>query len=234
MNELLPALAAALFAGFLGSAHCLGMCAGISGMVAVNASAKSLAGQLPLALSYNVGRVVSYAALGALVAGFGEVMVAAMPAIAGPVRLMGGLIIILIGLQLAFNWAILAPLERAGAVLWQAVSPFAKKFLPVTNAPRALGLGLLWGLIPCGLVYSALLIAAVSAEPSSGALIMLAFGVGTTPAMVATGIGALQLSRVAGNARRTAGVLIIVLGLLTLAMPVQNLLAPVDHSMHQM
>ena len=236
MSELVPILGAALLAGLLGSAHCLGMCAGISGLVAVNASARSISGQLPLALAYNGGRLISYAGLGALVGSFGEAMVSALPAIAGPVRLIGGLIIVLIGLQLAFNWAILAPLERAGSVLWQAVAPLAKHFVPITNAWRALGLGLLWGLIPCGLVYSALLIAVASADPLAGAAIMIAFGLGTTPAMVMTGVGALQLSSFVGNARRAAGFLVIVLGLLTLLLPVQSWLLPeaMDHSNHQM
>lgn len=225
-----------MLAGLLGSAHCLGMCAGISGMVAVNASARSISRQLPLALAYNAGRVVSYALLGGLVGGFGEVLVSAIPAIAGPVRLIGGVIIVLIGLQLAFNWSVLAPLERAGSVLWQAISPIARRFVPVTSGPRAIGLGLLWGLLPCGLVYSALLLAATSASPMAGAFIMVAFGLGTTPAMVMTGVGALQLSAFVGNARRAAGILVIALGLLTLAMPVQSWLTlnTMDHSQHQM
>ena len=111
-----------------------------------------------------------------------------------------------------------------GAVVWQKISPAAKGLLPVTTAPRALTLGLLWGLLPCGLVYSMLLIAATSANAAGGSLTMLAFGIGTTPAMVMTGIGALQLSRVMSrkNTRLGAGMLIVVVGVLTLAMPVSR------------
>ena len=104
----------------------------------------------------------------------------------------------------------------------------------MTNLPRALGLGLLWGLLPCGLVYSMLLIAATSASPADGALIMLAFGAGTTPAMLMTGLGAARLSQ-AMRRKRTrlgAGALIVVIGVLTLAMPLAGSIGGVDHSAH--
>ena len=225
MTHVWPQLTAALVAGVLGSAHCLGMCAGISGLYAVNASARAATSQLPMALTYNLGRLLSYAVLGAAVGLFGGTVVQAIPRLAGPVRLVSGAVIVLIGLQIAFNWRILQPLEAMGAVVWQKVSPAAKGLLPVTTAPRALALGLLWGLLPCGLVYSMLLIAATSADAADGSLIMLAFGIGTTPAMVMTGIGALQLSRLMSrrNTRLGAGLLIVIVGVLTLAMPVSRL-----------
>ncbi len=236
MNELLPMLAAGFVAGFLGSAHCLGMCGGISGLFAVNVEARSLISRMPLALTYNIGRILSYAILGMVVALFGSALVDAIPRLAGPVRLVSGLVMILIGLQIAFNWRFLRPVETMGAALWGRVSPVAKGLMPVTNMPRALGLGLIWGLLPCGLVYSVLLIAATSTDPASGAAIMVAFGIGTTPAMVMTGIGVLQLSRALSRkgARLAAGVLIIVVGMLTLAMPVNKLLMPGNgsHGMH--
>ena len=134
--------------------------------------------------------------------------------------------IVIVGLQVAFNWRALAPVEQAGAALWQKIAPAAGRLLPATTIPRALGLGLLWGWLPCGLVYSVLLIAASSADVVSGASIMIAFGLGTMPAMIMTGVGALQLARFAGRARLAAGLLIVALGILTLAMPVQGWLLP--------
>ena len=230
MIEIAP-LAAAVVAGLLGSAHCLGMCAGISGMFAVNAGARALATQLPLAVVYNVGRVLSYAVLGAAVAAFGEAVVAVMPFIAGPVRLLGGLLIILVGLQIAFDWRLLAPVENAGLTLWSRIAPVAGRLLPVTTAPRAVALGLLWGLIPCGLVYSMLLVAASSANPVTGAAIMLSFGAGTLPAMLLTGLGALSLSRFAMRAKTTAGLLVVGIGILTVAAPLASLLDAGDGAM---
>ncbi len=232
MNEFLPVLAAAFITGFLGSAHCFGMCGGISGLFAVSASVTSLRAQLPKALMYNFGRVLSYAILGGVVALLGKTTVALIPKITAPVRLASGILIILVGLQLAFGWRILAPLESAGAKLWNRIAPKAKGLVPVETATQALGLGLIWGWLPCGLVYSVLLLATTTAEPASGALVMVAFGLGTLPAMLATGMSASKLAQFMSGKRLGAGLLIIVLGLATIAMPVMKLSGTQEHSGH--
>jgi len=221
MSELLPLLSAALLAGLLGSAHCLGMCAGISGLFAVNAGVASLRTQLPFALTYNIGRVVSYAVLGIIVGAFGSVIIKASPALAGSIRMLSGIIIILVGLKVAFDLRLLNVIERMGASLWSRIAPAAKALVPVTSIPKALGLGLLWGWLPCGLVYSVLMIAATSADPVAGASIMIAFGAGTMPAMVLTGLGAAKVSEFLRNrgTRLGLGLLIVAMGLLTIAMP---------------
>jgi sulfite exporter TauE/SafE len=188
----------------------------------MHSSAAGLRRQLPIAITYNVGRLASYAILGFVVAALGSRFAGLTPALAGPIRLAAGMIIILIGLQIAFDLRVLGWLERMGGKLWERVAPLAKGLMPVTSLPRALGLGLLWGLLPCGLVYSVLLVAAASASAADGALVMFAFGLGTTPAMLLTGLGAARLSQLMQR-RRTrlgAGLLIVILGLLTIAMPV--------------
>jgi len=221
MTELLPLLSAALLAGLLGSAHCLGMCAGISGLFAVNSSVATIRSQVPFALTYNFGRVISYMVLGVIVAAFGSVVVKASPGLAGGLRAVSGIVIVLVGLKVAFDLRALNAIEKMGAILWSRIAPVAKGLVPVTNLPRALGLGLVWGWLPCGLVYSVLLIAATAAQPSYGALIMAAFGVGTMPAMLLTGLGAARLSSLMRRrgTRIGMGLLIVVLGLLTVAMP---------------
>jgi len=237
MNEALPLLAAAFVTGLLGSAHCFGMCAGLSGLFAVNASVASLRPQIPMAVAYNTGRILSYAFLGIVVASLGQTVVKAIPNIAAPVRFASGLLIVIVGLQVAFNWRFLAPLEKAGAKIWNHIAPAAKGLLPVTSMPKALGLGLLWGWLPCGLVYSVLLLAATTANAVNGGLVMLAFGVGTMPAMIMTGISASKLSRFMSRKQLGAGLLIILIGLLTLAMPVMKFSAGPDdttHSQHSM
>ena len=228
-----PQVTAAFVTGLLGSAHCLGMCGGISGLYAVNAAAASLKTQVPKAIAYNLGRVLTYAILGVLVALLGKTMVGSIPKLAAPIRLASGLLIILIGMQVAFNWRVLAPIENAGAKLWRMIAPSAKGFLPVQSATQALGLGLVWGFLPCGLVYSVLLLAATTADAASGGLVMLAFGLGTMPAMLATGLSASKLGQILNRRRLSAGLLIALIGLATIAMPVMKLSAPQAQSTHQ-
>lgn len=222
---------AALLAGLLGSAHCLGMCAGISGLFAMQTAATGLKQDLPLALAYNTGRLASYSLLGFLVALFGSQLTGLAPAIAGPVRIAAAIIIILIGLQIAFELRFLAWLERMGGRGWERVAPLARRLMPVTSVSRAIGLGLLWGLLPCGLVYSMLLLAAASESPPGGALVMLVFGLGTTPAMLLSGLGAARLSVVMRRrgTRLGAGLLIVALGVFTLAMPAVTLFSSGGH-----
>lgn len=228
----LPALLTALLTGLLGSAHCIGMCAGISGLFAVQVEVASLRQRLPFALAYNLGRIASYTLLGLIAAALGSNAVHAIPQLAGPVRIAGGLVIVLIGLQIAFDWRLLQPLERAGSVLWARLAPAARRLLPVTTAAHAFGLGLLWGWLPCGLVYSVLLLAATSSQAADGAIVMMSFGIGTLPAMVLTGLGAARLGALMRqkNARMGLGLTIVILGILTLAMPTLSLLGSAQHS----
>lgn len=222
MTELWPLVATAFVTGLLGSAHCFGMCAGISGLFAINVNVASMKAQVPKAIAYNAGRVVSYAVLGVAVAMIGKTMVSGIPDIAAPVRFASGVLIILVGLQLAFGWRLLSPLENAGARLWNRIAPAAKGLVPVETTTQALGLGLIWGWLPCGLVYSVLLLAATTADPFGGGLVMVAFGLGTMPAMIATGLSASKLAQFLSGKRLGAGLLIIVIGLATIAMPVMK------------
>ncbi len=232
MTESLPLVGAALVTGLLGSAHCLGMCGGLSGLFAVNASAASLRRDVPMAVVYNAGRVLSYVIIGIIVAAVGKSIVGGIPKLTAPVRLFSGLLIVIVGLQVAFNWRALAAVEMAGARIWQRIAPAAKGLLPVTSLPKALGLGLLWGWLPCGLVYSVLLLAATTANPAEGAAGMLAFGIGTRPAMIATGVCASKLAEFMSRRRLGAGLLIVILGLATLAMPVAKLTGAQGHAQH--
>ena len=210
------------------------MCGGISGLFAVNASVASLRAQFPKAIAYNLGRILTYAIIGAGVAVLGKSAVASIPELMAPIRLASGALIIFVGLQLAFGWRILAPLENAGARLWKRIAPAAKSLVPVNTIPQALGLGLIWGWLPCGLVYSVLLLAATTAEPGGGGLVMIAFGLGTMPAMVATGVSASKLAQFMSGKRMGAGLLIVLLGLATIAMPVMKLAGTQGHGGHNM
>lgn len=227
-EPLFAAASAAIVAGFFGSAHCLGMCGGIAGLYAVRLEVATLSRRFGLGLAYNLGRILGYAVLGFVVAGISRTAAGFIPMLAGPIRLLAGILIVLVGLQLAFDLRPLNFLERGGAAVWQRIAPSARRLLPVTTAPQALALGFLWGWLPCGLVYSALLLAATTGDAAGGALVMTAFGIGTLPAMLLTGLGAAKLQAFMRRtwARRGAGIVIVVMGLVTLWMPLFSLLAP--------
>jgi sulfite exporter TauE/SafE len=141
-------------------------------------------------------------------------------------------LIIVVGLQVAFNWRLLAPVEKVGAVIWNRLAPHAKGLIPATSIASAAGLGLIWGWLPCGLVYGALLLAATTADPVGGGLVMIAFGLGTMPAMILSGLSAARVSAFTGRNRVAAGLLIVVLGAATIAMPLAGMLAE-DAHMHE-
>lgn len=173
----------ALVLGLAGAGHCLGMCGGI-------AAALNLGGHRSLAvtLSYHAGRIASYTALGGLLGlAAGSIDIAAWTI---GLRYLAGVLLIAMGLYVANWWRGMAVLERAGARLWQPVQRQASRWLPVRRWPQGFALGLCWGLMPCGLIYSSLAWAATAQSATTSALMMFIFGVGTLPAMLATSLGA--------------------------------------------
>jgi sulfite exporter TauE/SafE len=101
---------------------------------------------------------------------------------------LSSLMLIALGLYLAGIWGVVRVIEQAGSGLWKRLQPYTARLLPVHTLPRALGLGALWGWLPCGLVYSVLITALASGSALQGALIMLAFGLGTLPNLLAIGL----------------------------------------------
>jgi sulfite exporter TauE/SafE len=181
--ELVATLAAAALLGLLGAGHCFAMCGGI--VAALSFAAPANAPRWRLNLGYSTGRLFSYALFGGLAAG----LVAVLPPTGWPLaRTLAGLLLIAMGLYLANWWHGLLWLERGGRWLWRGLKPVGDRFLPLDSISKALLVGMVWGWLPCGLVYAALGYAAAQAEPLKGAAVMLAFGVGTLPALLAGGV----------------------------------------------
>ena len=181
MNEL--SYLGAVGLGLAGAGHCLGMCGGI-------AAALNLGGSNGPAttVAYHLGRIASYTLLGAAL-GFaaGAVDIRAWTI---ALRYIAGFLLVGMGLYVADWWRGMAYLERLGTHLWQPVQKFSSRFLPIRHPAQALGMGLCWGLMPCGLIYSSLAWAATAQNGWNSALLMLCFGLGTLPAMLATSFGA--------------------------------------------
>jgi sulfite exporter TauE/SafE len=125
---------------------------------------------------------------------------------------------VVLGLYLAGWWQGLAWLERAGAVVWARLEPVGRRFLPVRTPAQAFLLGLIWGWLPCGLVYSVLVWSISTADPVYGAMLLVSFGLGTLPNLLAMGVLAERLSaRVRDpRVRRLAGVLVMGFGVVAL------------------
>ena len=225
MQTELPVLSA-LLVGFLGSTHCIGMCGGIVGTLTVGLAPEirlSRRRMAPYLFAYNLGRIASYTVAGMLVGYLGSQLshgIAHQYALL-VARLVSGLFMVALGLYLADWWRVLGRLERLGSVMWRRIEPLGRRFFPVKSPLQALGLGLVWGWLPCGLVYSALALALASGNAVEGGQLMFAFGLGTLPAVLTVGITAAWFKRLARNPwiRRTAGALILLFGLTTLLVP---------------
>ncbi len=176
-----------LLVGWLGGVHCLGMCGGI--VSALSLSAPNGRPGLAILLGYNGGRLISYALAGALAGAVGATTLLLNDVL--PVsRVLYGLanvMLILLGLYLAGISSAVLWLERLGARLWRMLQPGLKHLLPVRHPGQALLAGLVWGWLPCGLVYSVLVTALASGSAGKGAMLMLAFGLGTLPNLLAMG-----------------------------------------------
>ena len=183
-------ITAMLVIGLMGAGHCAGMCGGI--VAALGFATDDNQPRWPILLSYNLGRIISYGLLGALVGllgYFGQQFLYIGPWL----RSIAGILLILMGMYLAGWWRVLTWLERAGQHLWRRLQPLSNGLFQVRSVRRGFFYGMLWGWLPCGLVYSALAYAATSATPVTGAAAMMAFGVGTLPAMLAGGLFSSQL-----------------------------------------
>ena len=237
---------AALTTGLLGSLHCLGMCGGVSGTIALGALAPKRAdvqgetlsiripidaiGRAPRALSalsasqtnvlaFNAGRIGSYMVAGALAGSIGGAIgqgwvLNDSTGARSLLFLFANLMIVATGLYLMGLPQLLAPLERAGGHLWRYISPYTRQLLPMNTVSRAAMFGALWGWIPCGMVYAMLLAAMSAGDTAGGMLTMLAFGLGTLPAMVAAGWAASGIGRWTRDARvrMLAGAAVVAMG----------------------
>jgi len=181
-------MGAVLLTGLLGGVHCAGMCGGI--VAALSAQVPERARQWPLHLSYSLGRITSYAAVGALagaIGGLGLLLDGILP-VQLALYVMANLLLIALGLYLAGISSALTRLEPIGTMAWRRLRPLTGHLVPASTLPRAFGLGLVWGWLPCGLVYSVLATALLSSHALSGAAIMFVFGLGTVPNLLAAGL----------------------------------------------
>ena len=221
MSGTETSLIAALALGFFGSSHCLVMCGGISAALGMGSDPARRFRVVPL---FQLGRVCSYALLGAGLGAALEQIATLQSLVLPALRVLSGLLLVAMGCYVANWWRGLTVLENLGQHLWRHLQPIAQRRIPLRSSLDAVAVGALWGFLPCGLIYTALAWSATAADWPTSALLMAGFGLGTTPAMLATGLVAQRLSDVLKRQgfRRFAGALLILAGLWTSAIAYQH------------
>ncbi len=186
MNQF--SLIAVFLVGLLGAVHCFGMCGSIVG--ALTHQLPKDRTRWPFHLAYSVGRISSYALAGALVGSIGQagMLFRDVAPIQHLLFSLSSIMLIVLGMYLAGLWNVAQLLERVGTLLWRRIQPLAQRLLPIRTIPQALMVGGFWGWLPCGMVYSVLIVALASASAERGALIMLVFGIGTLPSLLLIGL----------------------------------------------
>ena len=221
MNATLT-FGAALLLGLAASGHCLVMCGGISTALGF-ATAKGTDGRARpvLLMGYQLGRVASYSLAGLLFAGIlgGLIALLDIEAVRRMLRALSALVLLL-GALVAFG-RVRDPGYGIGRRLWPRLAPLGRRLLPVASLPRAFAFGMVWGWMPCGFVYTVLLIATLQLDAIRGAMTMAAFGLGTAPALLVTAFGAQRLAGFAAlpATRHVAGSVLLISSMLTLAGP---------------
>lgn len=228
-------LAVAFTIGFLGSPHCLGMCGGIVSAFGISMQGVSATKKSALIALYHMGRMISYVILGAVSGLLGATIFAPFVHHSSIPRVAVGVALVFVAL-LMLGLPMLKEIERLGLGLWNKLSSIRVKLFPLTTAPKALGAGLLWGFLPCGLVYGAMLVALSAGTADKGvgsigfgAVFMLAFGLGTIPMLIVTqgAVIWLQTHIKRFSLRKVSGVIMLISGFLV-AVPALML----DHSHH--
>ena len=148
-------------------------------------------------LLLNLGRLTSYALIGTLMGALSQLgsTLAHTHTMQLILAVLANLLLLFTGLYLANILAWAAKIEHIGRPIWQRLNPLLNKLLPIQSLPACFGAGMLWGWLPCGLVYNASLYALGSSSALWGGLYLLAFGLGTLPNLIAAGLFATQLRR---------------------------------------
>jgi len=213
---------AAFLLGLAASGHCLAMCGGVTAALGL-ATARDASGRirLSLLLGCQIGRVVSYSLAGLLLAGALGVVVAFLDveSVRRVLRVLAALALLFAAL-VAFGF-VGSSGSSFGRAVWGRLAPLGRRFLPINSLPRAFAFGTVWGWMPCGFVYSVLLIATVQDSPVQGAMTMAAFGLGTMPAMYLTALASRRFLPLISTraARRVAGSVLVVSAIVTVLGP---------------
>ncbi|WP_075189915.1 sulfite exporter TauE/SafE family protein [Maricaulis sp. W15] len=227
-TTLVPlSLVGGFLAGFASSLHCVGMCGGIASSLTMTLSPSAQNGaRLRTLMLAQLGRVMAYVVAGGVLAALGSQAYFEFDRAEAHLilRWAGALVLVYIGLSV-IGWApSLAGFDRAGAGIQSFI---ATRLGHRVQAASPVMAGLVWGLLPCGMVYATLFYALLSGSAVSGAMIMLGFGLGTMPAVTAAALGMTHILALARRQRMrlAVGLAIIILGFASAALPWRTIAA---------
>jgi sulfite exporter TauE/SafE len=225
-------ISAAFLLGLAASGHCLAMCGGLTAALGA-ATARTADGRMRpiLLLGYQLGRISSYALAGLLFSGAlgGVIALLDLEVVRVLLRSLAALALLL-GALVAFG-RVDDSGPTLGHALWRRLAPLGRRFLPIDSLPRALAFGMVWGWMPCGFVYTVLLIATLQQSAARGAVTMAAFGLGTAPALLLASFASRRFVHLmaAPAARRIAGSVLLICALVTLLGPWLSHVLPGAH-----
>lgn len=220
--EIETSFIAAFLVGLLGGVHCVGMCGGIVGALCLGLdqstnlknSQNKIRSAFPYLLAYNAGRMGSYTLAGILMGGLGWLgsHLLDIYALQQTLEIVAAVFMLALGLYIAGWWKILSSIEQLGGkLIWKRLEPLGRRFMPIRSYRHALLLGLIWGWLPCGLVYSVIIWTISTQSPIEGGLLMLSFGLGTLPNLLLMGVFASTLNQFIQQSwvKQTAGIMIM-------------------------
>lgn len=214
---------AAFAIGLAGGAHCIGMCGGIT--LALQSAVPAGKSSYSYTLAYHFGRIFSYSIAGAIAGTLGNIATHANALGFSILTALSAALLILLGCYIGQWYMGITHLEKLGGILWRRIQPLAKRFIPFKTPLHSAAYGAVWGFLPCGLIYSTLSWALTTGSSINGALVMLAFGLGTLPAMLAVSFGASSIAAIFRHniARQVIAISLVSFGLYLIFGLIQNI-----------
>lgn len=223
INQLISPVFIGFFIGLFSSLHCVSMCGSIIGTLSYSLKPeirKDKSKMLAFIFSYNSGRIFSYMLAGLIVGLIESMLTLPLGDEHGHrvLQIASALIITGAGFYIAGWFPSFAYIEKTGSYFWKAIEPYGRQLIPVVSLKQAFLFGMVWGWIPCGLVYTALALATTTGDIGLSIVSMFAFGLGTLPAVMGLGMVGSFITRLSSlqTTKKVIGMLLVLVAVISL------------------